>query len=114
MFDNSSIKLKFTDIAADKIKKLISKENNFSLKLRIYISGGGCSGFQYGFLLDDKVNKDDVIIEKKGVALVVDPMSIQYLLGASIDYVENIKGSRFVVINPNAKSTCSCGSSFTI
>ncbi|MGL9769549.1 MAG: iron-sulfur cluster insertion protein ErpA [Sodalis sp. (in: enterobacteria)] len=106
--------LQFTDLAARKVKNLIENEENPNLKLRVYITGGGCSGFQYSFTFDDKVNKDDFTIEKQGVWLVVDPMSLQYLVGGSVDYSEGLEGSRFIVINPNAKTTCGCGLSFSI
>lgn len=106
--------LHFTDWAANKVRDLITNEGNPNLKLRVYITGGGCSGFQYGFTIDDKVNNDDFTIENQGVALVVDPMSLQYLIGGSVDYREGLEGSRFIVTNPNAKTTCSCGSSFSI
>lgn len=106
--------LEFTNAAAKKVKVLIADEKNPELKLRVYITGGGCSGFQYGFTFDDKMNDGDMAIEKQGVTLVVDPMSLQYLVGGSVDYTEGLEGSRFVVINPNSKSTCSCGSSFSI
>lgn len=109
-----SLALQFTDSAASKVKTLIEDEENPNLKLRVYIAGGGCSGFQYGFTFDDKINKDDVTIEKHGVALVIDPMSLQYLVGGSVDYIEGLEGSRFIVTNPNAKTTCGCGSSFSI
>ena len=105
-----AVPLTFTDAAANKVKSLISEEENNELKLRVYITGGGCSGFQYGFTFDDKVNEGDLTIEKAGVQLVIDPMSLQYL----IDYTEGLEGSRFVVNNPNATSTCGCGSSFSI
>lgn len=109
-----AIPLIFTDAAAIKVKTLISEEENPNLKLRVYITGGGCSGFQYGFTFDEKVNEGDLTIEKDGVHLVVDPMSLQYLIGATVDYTEGLQGSRFVVTNPNASSTCGCGSSFNI
>ncbi|MGL9734160.1 MAG: iron-sulfur cluster insertion protein ErpA [Symbiopectobacterium sp.] len=109
-----AVTLQFTDSAAKKVKVLIADKENKELKLRVYITGGGCSGFQYGFTFDDKINDGDMIIEKQGVALVVDQMSLQYLLGGSVDYTEGLEGSRFVVTNPNAKSTCGCGSSFSI
>lgn len=108
------IPLIFTHTAAEKVKTLISEEENPNLKLRVYITGGGCSGFQYGFTFDEKVNDGDLVIENAGVALIVDPMSLQYLIGATVDYSEGLEGSRFVVTNPNASSTCGCGSSFTI
>ncbi|WWO99883.1 MAG: iron-sulfur cluster insertion protein ErpA [Candidatus Dasytiphilus stammeri] len=104
-------KIELTEAAVKKIKDLISKKKNF--KLRIYITGGGCSGFQYRFILDNKINANDFIIEKFDVELVIDAMSFQYLIGSCIDYVEKIEGSRFIVKNPNAKTTCSCGASFT-
>jgi iron-sulfur cluster insertion protein len=106
--------LQFTDAAATKVKNLIADEENPALKLRVYITGGGCSGFQYGFTFDDQMNDGDMTIEKQGVSLVVDPMSLQYLVGGSVDYTEGLEGSRFIVTNPNAKTTCGCGSSFSI
>lgn len=111
---SDALPLQFTDAAANKVKALVEDENNPELKLRVYITGGGCSGFQYGFTFDDKVNDGDLTIEKQGVTLVVDPMSLQYLIGGSVDYSEGLEGSRFVVTNPNAKTTCGCGSSFSI
>lgn len=109
-----ALPLQFTDAAATKVKNLIADEENPALKLRVYITGGGCSGFQYGFTFDDQMNDGDMTIEKQGVALVVDPMSLQYLVGGSVDYTEGLEGSRFIVTNPNAKTTCGCGSSFSI
>lgn len=114
MSETAVLPLQFTDLAAKKVKHLIADEENPNLKLRVYITGGGCSGFQYGFTFDDKINEDDLTIEKQGVALVVDPMSLQYLIGGSVDYTEGLEGSRFIVTNPNAKTTCGCGSSFSI
>lgn len=111
---SDALPLDFTDMAANKVKALVTEEDNANLKLRVYITGGGCSGFQYGFTFDEKVNEDDLTIEKNGVALVIDPMSLQYLLGGTIDYIEGLQGSRFVVTNPNATATCGCGSSFSI
>lgn len=111
---SEAIPLEFTDAAANKVKLLIDEEDNPNLKLRVYISGGGCSGFQYGFMFDESKNDDDMIIEKNGVTLIVDPMSLQYLLGGTVDYIEGLQGSRFVVTNPNAKTTCGCGSSFSV
>lgn len=108
------IPLIFTDAAARKVKTLIEGEENPNLRLRVYITGGGCSGFQYGFTFDDQVNEDDLTIENQNVGLVVDPMSLQYLIGGTVDYTEGLDGSRFVVTNPNASSTCGCGSSFSI
>ena len=114
MSDDVALPLQFTDAAANKVKSLVADEENPNLKLRVYITGGGCSGFQYGFTFDDQINEGDMTIEKQGVALVVDPMSLQYLVGGSVDYTEGLEGSRFVVTNPNATSTCGCGSSFSI
>jgi iron-sulfur cluster insertion protein len=105
--------LVFTDSAASKVKELIEEEGNPDLKLRVFVSGGGCSGFQYGFTFDEEVNDDDTAFEKNGVTLLVDPMSYQYLVGAEIDYSEGLEGSQFVIRNPNATSTCGCGSSFS-
>ena len=104
----------FTDSAAAKVADLIAEEGNPDLKLRVFVQGGGCSGFQYGFTFDEKVNEGDTVIEKSGVTLVVDGMSLQYLVGGSVDYIEGLEGSRFLVTNPNATSTCGCGSSFSI
>ncbi len=109
-----ALPLTFSESAARKVKQLIDEESNPALKLRVYISGGGCSGFQYGFTFDEKVNDGDFTLEREGVVLVVDPMSLQYLVGAEVDYSEGLEGSRFHVTNPNAKSTCGCGSSFSI
>nr|WP_067568247.1 iron-sulfur cluster insertion protein ErpA [Candidatus Hoaglandella endobia] len=114
MMNAIALQLQFTDSATTKIKNLIADENNTNIKLRIYITGGGCSGFQYNFTLDDKIKEDDFTLEKQGVTLVVDPMSLQYLVGGSVDYSEGLEGSRFIVTNPNAKTTCGCGSSFSI
>jgi iron-sulfur cluster insertion protein len=106
--------LDFTDSAADKVKLLIEEEGNPALKLRIYVSGGGCSGFQYNFAFDEAINEDDTVIVKNGVSLLIDVMSYQYMEGASIDYQEGLEGARFVINNPNASSTCGCGSSFSV
>jgi len=103
----------FTDSAANKVKDLINEEGNAELKLRVFVSGGGCSGFQYGFTFDEVKNEDDTVLEKDGVMLLIDPMSYQYLVGAEIDYTEGLEGSQFVIRNPNATSTCGCGSSFS-
>ncbi len=103
----------FTDSAAEKVGALIAEEGNENLKLRVYISGGGCSGFQYGFTFDEEVNEDDTIIENGGVTVLIDSMSIQYLQGAEIDYKEDVSGAQFVIRNPNASTTCGCGSSFS-
>ncbi|MBS0370055.1 iron-sulfur cluster insertion protein ErpA [Zoogloea sp. LCSB751] len=103
----------FTDSAASKVKELILEEGNPDLKLRVFVTGGGCSGFQYGFTFDEIRNEDDTVMEKEGVMLLIDPMSYQYLVGAEIDYTEGLEGSQFVIRNPNATSTCGCGSSFS-
>ncbi|WP_306605470.1 iron-sulfur cluster insertion protein ErpA [Azonexus sp.] len=103
----------FTDSAANKVKELIEEEGNGDLKLRVFVTGGGCSGFQYGFTFDEEVADDDTTMEKNGVKLLIDPMSYQYLVGAEIDYTEGLEGSQFVIRNPNATSTCGCGSSFS-
>jgi iron-sulfur cluster insertion protein len=105
--------LLFTDNAANKVKDLIVEEGNPSLKLRVFVTGGGCSGFQYGFTFDEGVNDDDTTMVKNGVTLLIDAMSYQYLAGAEIDYQENVEGAQFVIKNPNASSTCGCGSSFS-
>lgn len=103
----------FTDNAAAKVRELIDEEGNNDLKLRVYVTGGGCSGFQYGFTFDEAVNEDDTVVAKNGVHLLVDPMSFQYLVGAEIDYKEDLEGAQFIIRNPNAKTTCGCGSSFS-
>jgi iron-sulfur cluster insertion protein len=105
--------LVFTDSAATKVKELIDEEGNPDLKLRVFVTGGGCSGFQYGFTFDEATNEDDTSMEKNGVMLLIDAMSFQYLAGAEIDYQEGIGGAQFVIKNPNATSTCGCGSSFS-
>jgi iron-sulfur cluster insertion protein len=104
----------FTDSAADKVAKLIDEEGNPELKLRVFVTGGGCSGFQYGFTFDETVNDDDSMLEKNGVKLLIDSMSYQYLVGAEIDYKEDLEGAQFVIKNPNAQTTCGCGSSFSV
>ena len=106
--------IQMTDAAANKVKSLITEEENPALKLRVYITGGGCSGFQYGFTFDEAINDGDTVIEKNGVTMVVDSMSLQYLIGGSVDYIEGLEGSRFLGTNPNATATCGCGSSFSI
>ncbi len=106
--------MSFTNNAAEKVQSLISEEGNDNLKLRVFVTGGGCSGFQYGFSFDEEVNEDDTVIENQGASLLVDPLSYQYLVGAKIDYVEGLEGSRFIVNNPMATATCGCGSSFSI
>ena len=109
-----ALPIEFSESAATKVKTLIDEENNPELKLRVDGTGGGCSGFQYGFTFDEKVNEGDMTIEKNEVTLVVDPMSLQYLVGGTVDYIEGLEGSRFLVNNPNATTTCGCGSSFSI
>jgi iron-sulfur cluster assembly accessory protein len=104
----------FTASAAQKVRTLIEEEENDSLKLRVFITGGGCSGFSYGFTFDENAADDDTIVERDGVTMVVDPMSYQYLAGAEVDFKEGLQGSQFVINNPNAKTTCGCGSSFSI
>jgi iron-sulfur cluster insertion protein len=104
----------FTDSAAVKVSELIAEEGNAELKLRVYVQGGGCSGFQYGFTFDESVNEDDTQIEKNGVRVLIDSMSIQYLAGAEIDYKDDLSGAQFVIRNPNASTTCGCGSSFSV
>ena len=103
----------FSDSAADKVRELIDEEGNNALKLRVFVTGGGCSGFQYGFTFDEEINDDDATMQKNGVTLLIDAMSYQYLVGAEIDYQEGIEGAQFVIKNPNASSTCGCGSSFS-
>ena len=104
----------FSVAAASKVKELIQDEGNDALMLRVFISGGGCSGFQYGFTFDEKIGEGDTVIENEGVKLLVDPMSFQYLSGAEIDYSEGMEGAQFVIRNPNASTTCGCGSSFSV
>jgi iron-sulfur cluster insertion protein len=106
--------LVFTEAAAAKVADLIAEEGNPELKLRVFVQGGGCSGFQYGFTFDEATNDDDMTLEKNGVKLLIDSMSFQYLVGAEIDYKEDIQGSQFVIRNPNATTTCGCGSSFSV
>jgi iron-sulfur cluster insertion protein len=110
----TSAPLSFTDSAVNKVRDLITEEGNDALMLRVFISGGGCSGFQYGFTFDDKLAEGDTVIEKGGVKLLIDPMSYQYLVGAEIDYTEGLEGAQFVIRNPNATTTCGCGSSFSV
>jgi iron-sulfur cluster insertion protein len=105
--------LVFTDSAATKVKELIDEEGNAELKLRVFVSGGGCSGFQYGFTFDETANEDDTVMQKNGVTLLIDAMSYQYLVGAEIDFQESVEGAQFVIKNPNATSSCGCGSSFS-
>ncbi|GAB1406168.1 iron-sulfur cluster insertion protein ErpA [Thermomonas brevis] len=106
--------LDFTAAAAAKVRELIAEEGNGDLKLRVYIQGGGCSGFQYGFEFDEAQGEDDLAVVTDGVSLLVDPLSLQYLAGAVVDYSESLSGAQFVIRNPNAKTTCGCGSSFTM
>jgi len=113
-YRSSGAPLVFTDAAAHKVRELIEEEGNPALKLRVYISGGGCSGFQYGFTFDEQQAEDDLALDKQGVTLLVDPLSLQYLGGAEIDYAENLSGAQFVIRNPNASTTCGCGSSFSV
>ena len=105
--------LVFTNNAAAKVKQLIDEEGNTDLKLRVFVSGGGCSGFQYGFTFDEVTNDDDTVMQKDGVTLLIDAMSYQYLVGAEIDYTQGVEGEQFVIKNPNATTTCGCGSSFS-
>jgi iron-sulfur cluster insertion protein len=111
-FDPNSITL--TNRAADKVRELVSEEENHALKLRVFITGGGCSGFQYGFSFDEEAADDDTRIERDGVTVLVDPMSFAYLAGSEVDYTEGLEGSRFIINNPNAVTTCGCGASFSI
>ena len=106
--------LEFTPQAAAKVAGLIVEEGNPELKLRLYVTGGGCSGFSYGFAFDDQIAEDDTQVVTEGVALVVDAMSLQYVLGARVDFEDGLEGSRFVIHNPNAQTTCGCGSSFSV
>jgi iron-sulfur cluster insertion protein len=106
--------LVFTEAAARRVKRLLDEEQNDDLKLRVYITGGGCAGFSYGFTFDENAAEDDTVVERDGVMLVVDPMSFQYLVGAEVDYKEGLQGSQFMINNPNAATTCGCGSSFSI
>ena len=103
----------FTDSAVAKVKELIAEEGNPDLKLRTFVSGGGCSGFQYGFTFDETINEDDTVVIKDGVTLLVDSASYQYLVGSEISYTEDLNGSSFTIRNPNATTTCGCGSSFS-
>jgi len=106
--------LVFTAAAAAKVAELVAEQNNPNLKLRVYIEGGGCSGMQYGFSFDENEGEDDAKVVTDGIMLLIDPMSIQYLMGAQVDYVDNLQGSQFVITNPNAATTCGCGSSFSV
>lgn len=113
-FEDLEEPLIFTDAAAAKVRTLIEEEENDNLKLRVFVSGGGCSGFQYGFSFDENIDPSDTSVCNAGVQLLVDPISLQYLLGAEIDYSEGLEGSQFVIRNPNATTTCGCGSSFSV
>jgi len=108
------VPLVFTDSAAAKVKDLLAEEGNPELKLRVFVQGGGCSGFQYGFEFDENRAEDDLAVQTSGVTLLVDPLSLQYLMGAEVDYTESLTGAQFVIRNPNAKTTCGCGSSFSM
>ena len=114
MSEFSASQMSVSVAAAAKVKRLIEEEGNQDLKLRVFVTGGGCSGFEYGFTFDEDVEEDDTKVEESGMVLLVDPLSYQYLVGAEIDYNENLQGSRFVVTNPNASNTCGCGNSFSI
>lgn len=109
----ASAPIRFSALAAAKVGELIREDGNAALKLRVYISGGGCSGFQYGFEFDEEQAEDDIAVERDGAVLLVDPLSLQYLQGAEVDYAESLQGAQFVIRNPNAKTTCGCGSSFS-
>ncbi|MFT7405782.1 iron-sulfur cluster insertion protein ErpA [Zhongshania sp.] len=106
--------LTLTDKAVTKVKNLVESESNDDLKLRVFVTGGGCSGFQYGFTFDEIAEEDDTLVQRDGVTVLVDPLSYQYIDGAQVDYTEGLEGSRFVVSNPNASTTCGCGSSFSV
>lgn len=110
---NQSVPVDFTQEAAGKVLELIAEEDNDALKLRVYVQGGGCSGFQYGFTFDEDQQEDDMAVDQSGVRLLIDPMSFQYLMGAKIDYKDDVDGARFIINNPNAATTCGCGSSFS-
>ena len=106
--------VQFTESAAQKVRALLDEEYNQNLKLRVFVTGGGCSGFQYGFTFDENQEEGDTRVDRGGVTLLVDPMSVQYLLGAEIDYKEDVQGAQFVIRNPNAATTCGCGNSFSV
>ena len=112
--ENAMPGIVFTNAAARKVQELILEERNPDLKLRVYISGSGCSGFQYGFSFDEEQGEDDIAVRNDGVMLLVDPLSFQYLMGAEVDYSESLQGAQFVIRNPNASTTCGCGSSFSV
>lgn len=113
-FTGMDVPMVFTDSAASKVRELIEEEGNDDLKLRVFVAGGGCSGFKYGFTFDEQISEDDTVMEKNGVKLLIDAMSFQYLAGAEIDYQENAEGAQFIIKNPGAASTCGCGSSFSV
>ena len=110
----SESSVQFTEAAAQKVRALLDEEDNQNLKLRVFVTGGGCSGFQYGFTFDENQEEGDTRVDRGGVTLLVDPMSVQYLLGAEIDYKEDVQGAQFVIRNPNAATTCGCGNSFSV
>lgn len=114
MYKKSINPIFITKSAIKKIKKIIKSYKDKKKKLRIYITGGGCSGFQYGFQLDKKIQKNDIILKNKNIYILIDPISFQYLIGGKLDYIENLEGSKFIIKNPNAKTTCGCGQSFSI
>lgn len=114
MTTNAPTPMVFTDAAADKVAELLTKEDNPNQLLRVFIVGGGCSGFSYGFKFEEELEEGDVSVENKGVTLIVDPMSVQYLMGAEVDYTESLHACQFVIRNPNASATCGCGSSFAV
>jgi len=114
MIELFEAEIDFTDNAAGKVSTMIKEDGNDNLKLRVYITGGGCSGFSYGFTFDDNYKEGDSTVINNEVRLVVDPMSYQYLIGSTVDYLEDLQGSRFIISNPNAKTTCGCGSSFSV
>ena len=114
MSDSQNQPLIFSDNAVAKVRELIEEECNPNLKLRVFVTGGGCSGFQYGFTFEEEINDDDTQMQKGSVTLLIDSMSLQYLVGAEIDYTEGLEGSQFVIRNPNATTTCGCGSSFSV
>ena len=111
---DSSHAISFTDHAAHKVKELVVEQGRVEPLLRVYIQGGGCSGFQYGFMFENESAQDDIVVENDDVKLLVDPMSFQYLMGSEVDYKEDLQGSRFVINNPNASTTCGCGASFSV
>ncbi|CAL4320912.1 Iron-sulfur cluster insertion protein ErpA [Buchnera aphidicola (Eriosoma lanigerum)] len=109
-----NIPINISPAAAKRTKYLILNQSKKDMHLRIYITGGGCAGFQYQFMFDDKIKEDDLIIKQLGIKIIIDSITLQYLIGGKIDYEENLEGSKFIITNPNAKNTCSCGLSFNI